>query len=225
MTLAEFKSRLKVTSLVFGILVYGIFFYILGKNSALGKIATLDIINNQKQDLVDFPIESPIPYSDTQKGSVISSFVKLCSNTTYSFEVAYPKDWFTTYNDDSQKCLFFAPYSFIVPKDTSIQFVPIKLELTSIDDWEVNRKFYENPNDFQNIVSVENKEIDAKPIEKIKAETTQEGTLEKGLTKITYLIFENNNPVIISYQQLDKSEDVKQYEDVINEMAASLRFF
>ena len=207
-------------------LVYAVAFYLLGSQKSFNGIISSDGSNKSGDEKsLDLPINSPIPYADTQKGSVISSFVKLCSNVVESYEVSYPKDWFTSYSERLQECSFFAPYTFIVPADTNPFFVPVKLEVHNSADWPNIQKLYLNPNDFQNIVSIENKEIEGKSATKVRATATGNGSLQRGFINITYLIFDVDKPIVISYQQLDETEDAGKMEEGLGEIAASFKFF
>ncbi|MBI2040425.1 hypothetical protein HYT18_05135 [Candidatus Microgenomates bacterium] len=225
MTLTSFKHHLKLSGILILLICYALGFYLLGKYSVFGNIVKFKENTSGGKNSLERPVESPVPYADIQSGKVISSFVKLCSNTFWGYELAYPKDWFTTYNNDSQKCVFFAPYSFVVPADTSFFISPIRIEIINTADWQETLKFYQNPNDFQNVLSSESIQINDRPVQKIKATTTENGQLSRGFTKITYLIFDSEIPIAIVYQQLDEKEDVKLFEDVLLEMAGSLRLF
>ena len=92
-------------------------------------------------------------------------------------------------------------------------------------DWSNLQKLYFNPNDFQNIVSVENKEIEGKPVTKVRSSTTGNGSTKQGFLSIAYLIFDTDRPVVISYQQLDETEDIRKMEERIDEIASSFRYF
>lgn len=177
------------------------------------------------QNKIVQPTDTNLPYADNQSSNVISSFVKLCSNTSYSFEVSYPKDWFTTYNSDNQKCTYFAPYSFVIPQNLDLPFVPIQIEVIPSEKWLETVKFHQNPNDFQNVLSSQNMQINDKSAVLVKAETTGNGSVQKGLVILSYLIFNSNNPVILSYHQIDQKENTKLYEDILSQMASSLSFF
>lgn len=223
MTLSSLKYRLKIVVIGILLIIYGVGFFIIGKHSKVNEIQKIkeSSTNGQDQD----SIERPQPYADSQTGQIISSYVKLCSNTFDGYEVAYPKDWFTTYNSESSKCSFFAPYSFIIPQVIENDFVPIKIEIIKIDQWQNSLKFSENPNDFQNIISVKNLEINGRSVEKVEAATTGKGVIPQGFVKTTYLIFDSTKPLVISYQQLEAKEDVTKNLDVLEEMVDSLRFF
>jgi len=203
--------------------VYGLGFYQLGKNSSLVNI--LRVKGASAQKTIDTPLDSPVPFADTQSSTITASFVKLCANTAFGFEVSYPKDWFTTYNTEDQKCTFFAPYSFIVPYETSNFLIPIRIEILKPEDWLGNVKFYENPNDFQNIQSTENIEINGKSVKKIGSTSTSQGPIERGFSKTTYLMPDVQKPVVVIYQQLEKNENVEANKKVIEEIVGSLRYF
>ena len=226
MSLHNFKGRLRFSSIAVFLLFYAVVFYLLGSQKSLQGILNSNGENkNGDGKALELPINSPIPYADTQTGKVISSFVKLCSNIVHSYEVSYPKDWFTTYSEGSGECSFFAPYTFVVPVDTGTFFVPVKLEIHSILDWPNLQKLYLNPNDFQNIVSVENKEIEGKSATKVRSSATGNGSAKQGFLNIAYLIFDVERPVVISYQQLDETEDIGKMEEGLNEIASSFKYF
>jgi len=226
LSLHKFKKHLKFSSIAVFLLSYAVVFYVLGSQKSIqGIINSSELNNNGNENSLDLPINSPVPYADTQTGRVIASYVKLCSNIVHSYEVSYPKDWFTSYSEQSQECAFFAPYAFVVPADTSDFFVPVKLEVHSILDWPNLQKLYLNPNDFQNIVSVENKEIDGKPVTKVKTTATGNGSQKRGLLGVTYLIFDVEKPVVVSYLQLDETEDIGKTEEGLDEIASSFKYF
>lgn len=204
-------------------IVYAAAFFLLGKSSNGFDLNRVKGISTKK--VIQTPLESPIPAADTQTSTITSSYVKLCANTLYSFEVAYPKDWFTTYGTDSQKCTYFAPYSFVIPTDTANFTTTIKISIIDPRDWPGTTKFYENPNDFQNVISAKNIAVDGRSVEKIEAETTGTTQNEKGLTKISYLIASSEKPAVISYQQVAKDEDVSTNEKVLEDMVKSFRYF
>src|SRR3990167_133576 len=133
MTLSKLKGTLKSSVVVLFLTVYGLGFFLLGKNSSL--VDNIKVKGAKSQNQLDSPVDSPVPFADTQSATITASFVKLCANTVYGFEVSYPKDWFTTYNTEDQKCTYFAPYSFVVPFDTANFLVPIKIEVLNPADW------------------------------------------------------------------------------------------
>lgn len=223
MTLASLKFKIKALLIIAILIIYGVGAYFLGESSGIGNI--FKIRRETPKKTIEAPIESPAPYLDVQSGSVISSYVKLCANTVYGFEIAYPKDWFTTYLTDEQKCNFFAPYSFVIPKDTDGNFVPIKIEIAKVDQWPSIIKFYENPNDFRNINSVQNIQAGSQLIHKIKASTTGEGLLPRGHVTLNYLVFDSKKPMVISYQQLSEEDDIASLEKITEDIVNSLRFF
>lgn len=206
--------------------IYGSGFYLLGKTSIKeNAINLLKIKGISTQKSLQAPIESPIPATDSQSASIIASYVKLCSNATYGFEVSYPKDWFTTYNTDDQKCRYFAPYSFSVPQDTDVQFSPIYLEIIGPDAWGSTVKYYQNPNDFQNIISVQNLEFNGRLVQKIKASLTGRDEAARGFSKVSYLISDSRNPIVIVYAQQDSQENVTSAEKITEDIASSLKYF
>ena len=222
MTLRRLKVNLKFLAIISLLAFYGLGAFILGKIIDFGK---RPYSNDKSGSNLAETRETPIPSLDAQNGKVISSHVKLCASSLYSFEISYPKDWFTTYNDDSQKCTFFAPYSFVVPADVAKPFVPIKVEVITLEEWPQTAKFIQNPNDFLNVLSVSNAEINGRSSQKVIGQTTGVGFLPKGYLKISYLVYDSNHPLVLSYEQLEKDEQTQNYRTILEEMVTSLRFF
>jgi len=227
-------NRFSLSSLIKGtkifvvclyLFVFASFFFLAGKYITQENIKKVLSSKDKNLQQEESNIDTPLPYADIQSQEVIASIAKLCSNTVYGFELAYPKEWFTTYNRDDEKCRYFAPYSFIVPQDTDQQFVPIKIEVASIEDWQQIVSLYSNPNDFQNVISVKNLELNSRLVQKINSQTTGEGILPKNLNKTTYLVFNSSRPLVISYQQLELEEDSVQYELFLEDMVKSINFF
>ena len=204
--------------------LFGLGSFYAGKitNSGLPKFLQKEKNTNTE---VNSPIEKSIPASDVKSEEVIGTSVKLCSNTVYAFQLAYPKDWFTTYDKQEQQCTFFAPYSFVVPASLDTPFVPIIVEVIEPADWQGAVKFASNPNDFQNVISAQNLEIDARPVVKVVAKSTSEGALARNLTKITYLVFDAQHPLIFKYEQTDEKENVQEQTEALEELVGSLKFF
>lgn len=222
MTLASFKKHAKFLTIVVLILIYGTVAYQLGRSASIPRL--LKVRGVTTTETFDSPQESAAPYADTQSQIITPSFAKLCANTTFGFEIAYPKDWFTTYNTEADKCTFFAPYSFIVPGDSENFLVPIRIEVVNPHDWQTIIKLTENPNELQNVLSVENLQVGEYLVEKIEAQTTNFSE-KQGHAKLTYLIFDSAKPMIISYQQLDEKEDVSKAKEVLAEMVTTLKIF
>lgn len=222
LTLASFKKQAKALTIFGLILVYGLAAYQFGRSAGISRL--LAVKGATTAETFDSPQESPAPYADTQSQAISSSFVKLCANTTRAFEVVYPKDWFTTYNTEADKCTFFAPYSFIVPQDSENFPVPIRIEVVNPQDWQTTVKLSENPNELQNILSVENLQVGGYLVEKIEAQTTN-FSAKPGYAKVSYLIFDSAKPMVITYQQLDEQEDVKKTKEILAEMVTSLKTF
>ncbi|GEM_PF-3162516 len=226
LTLSSFKKHSKITLVITFMGVYALGFYLLGSTSIKQNVASLlNIRGASTKAGPTSPINSPIPAADTQSASIIASYVKLCSNATYGFSVSYPKDWFTTYSNDNQKCNYFAPYSFTVPTATDIQFTPISLQVIKPEEWQGTVGYYQNPNDFQNVVSVQNIEVNGRSVQKVRAQTTGKGSTTKGFSKVTFLIYNAQNPIIIVYQQQDAKEDTAANEKILEDMAKSLQYF
>lgn len=231
MTLTSFKNRSKLSLLVVLMLLYGLSAFLLGlseKNGYLGKVKNIFYANrntNRNKSTLAVPIDSTESLSGKQSGSVIGSYVKLCSNTDYSFEISYPKDWFTTYNSDEEKCTYFAPFSFTLLSDPNANTLPIKIEVAKPENWEATVKFYENPNDFQNILSSQNIEINGKSVLKIRAQIKSDGEARSGFTKTSYLVFNFRLPLVFTYQQIAESDNVQEFEKNLEDMVRSLNYF
>ncbi|MBI3397504.1 hypothetical protein HY045_03440 [Candidatus Woesebacteria bacterium] len=227
MTLSSFKKQSKFSIFLFLLVIYGLGSYLLGKGSF--KLPNLNISNNIKgvstKNGIVTPVDSPVPFADTQTTTIVSSYVKQCSNTKYGFEVSYPKDWFTTYDNEDQKCLYYAPYSFTLPGSLDNFQTPIKLEIPSQDDWPGVVKFFENPNDFQNVISVKNIAINGDAVERIEAQSTGAGSTAKNMAKLTFLYPHSKLPVVLTYQQTDTKENVAANKKILEEMTTSLKRF
>ena len=223
MNLTSFKKNAKLAAAFTFMIVYAAAFFLLGKSSNSFDLSKVKGASSERE--IKTPLNSPVPFADTQTSTITSSYVKLCANTIYSFEVAYPKDWFTTYSADPQKCTFFAPYSFVIPGDTTNFTTTVKISIIDPKDWPGTAKFYENPNDFQNVISTKNIAVNGKSVEKIEAETTGTTQNEKGLTKVSYLIQDSEKPAVISYQQAVKDEDIVANEKVLEDIVTSFRYF
>ena len=202
-------------------LLYSLSIFMLGQ-----RFTSLNVGENP----IDLPketverIQKPLPQDDTQTAQVLSSYVKLCANTTNSFQVSYPKEWFTTYNQKQDECTYFAPYSFVLPESPEANFTPITIKPIEKDAWEQTLSELQNPSELFNIISSKNLEINGRAIKYIKAEST--GNIRpKGLLRISYLIFDSNKPVEISYNQLEEKEDVENYEDVLKNFVDSFGYF
>lgn len=219
MTLKNLKRNLKIALVGTSVILYSGLFYVLGRNSISLKNLIAGPPENQNQK-----IDRPAPATDTQIGQVIASQVKLCANATYGFEVSYPSNWFTTYDNDRQKCTLFAPYSFVaLPQGDND--IPIKIEVIRPEEWLDTVKFHTNPNDFWNIASVANMEIGDKSAVKVESVATSAGKTPKGFVKITFLVLTPQNPLAIYYQQQDQNEKVEELKTTLEEMVRGLRFF
>lgn len=231
MTLSSFKKLSKFTIVLILLVLYGVFTFSFGLSVKSGYFAKIKEFlfaksgTAKNKSTLALPIKSPLPETDEQSGSVIGSYVKLCSNTSYSFEVSYPKDWFTTYSDDHDKCTYFAPYSFTVFVDPQANDVPIKIEVVQPEEWENTVKFYENPNDFQNVISSQNIAVSGRSVQKIKAQTTGQDNLQRGLIKLSYLVFNSKIPLVFTYQQLSEKDDIPNFEKNLEDMVRSLNYF
>lgn len=222
MTLLQFQSYTKIFIAITSIILYGLAAFTVGKIIA-GKEAEVKgvSLNNYQENV----FEKPLPTDNIQSNEILSKSLKFCTNTTHGFEVAYPSDWFTTYNNEDEQCTLFAPYSFIVPQFTDENFVPIKLEVLSSNSWQSTINFYENPNDFYNIISSKNIEINGRLVKEIESQTTGEGNRPRGLTVVHYLSFDGEKPIRFSYYQLEENEDTSKAKIVLKEIVESLKYF
>lgn len=223
MTLTSLKLKIKGSVLIIFLIVYGVSFF------AVGRLTSPDSSNNVKgvnsDNFAHDPIEKPQPYADVQKPEVISSSVKTCSNATFGFEISYPKDWFTTQNNEPQKCRYFAPFSFVVPQLTDTDFVPVKVEIIKTEDWQSTLSVYSEPNEFQNIDTVQNIEISGKPVTVVGSISTGKNLITNGYYKQSYLISDAKIPLIISYTQLNSNDDIENYKKNLKYMAESIKYF
>jgi hypothetical protein len=160
-----------------------------------------------------------------QSSQVLASYIKLCSNTSLGFELAYPKDWFTSYNDSKDQCLYFAPFSFVLPQVLDQEITPISIKIVKSDEWEETVKLYENPNEFYNVITSNNLEINGRSVKQIKSTSTGASNLQRGFTRTSYLIFDSKTPMVISYSQLEDKDDTSQYEKILEDMVSSLKLF
>lgn len=213
---------MKFAALTSVIVFYGLAAFLAGKYSAGGNISSVKGVRTESNaDQID----KPQPFSDVQSGSVIASTVNFCSNTVYSFQLSYPSDWFTTYNNKYQECTFFAPFSFVVPGYPEHDIVPINVVPIAPSDWQTTVKLYENPNDYQNVSSTKNIEINGRSVEIIDSTSTGNGFVPIGLVKRSYLVFDGRVPLVIYYQQLSSQEDVIGTEKILNDVVSSLKYF
>lgn len=204
------------------IVLYGSGAFLLGK---LGLPDNLKPNNSSKKNnLLESKVDRPIPATDITSAKIIPASVKQCANSTLGFEIVYPKDWFTTYSSEDQKCLYFAPYSFVIPNNHNKPQVPITVTVENPENWSMAQKFAQNPNDFQNILKSEILNINSRPVNKMVAESTGEGSQPKGFKKLTYMVFDPKIPLILIYQQNEEKEDVGQMEIILESMASSLTF-
>lgn len=226
MTLTKFKYKIKVLCFLFFILIYtGAVFYA-GKNS--NKILSENPeASNQGQSLsLQSKIANPQGQENAiQSSQVLASYIKLCSNTVMGFELAYPKDWFTSYNDSKDQCLYFAPFSFVLPEISDQEITPISIKIIKADEWEDTVKLYENPNEFYNVITSNNLEINGRSVKQIKSSSTGSGNLGRGFIRTSYLIFESKTPMIISFNQLTEKDDNNLYEKILEDMVFSLKLF
>ncbi len=220
MTLTKLKANFKLVALLTAFFVYSSGLFLLGKYTdwKLTSNAQGQKVSGQNG------VQKPQPENETQSASVLGSTVKLCSNTTYSFQLAYPQDWFTTYNTKDQACNYFAPYSFVLPQIPSENITPITIQRMDPENWDIAVKSAQNPNDLYNIEKTQNIEINGKPVQYVEAASTG-SSIQRGFVKASFFVFDANNPLEITYTQLDEKENVIETKKVLNDIANSLKFF
>jgi len=223
LTLQKFQKVTKVSLILLALAAFGAVTFSISKVTANNNIPEVKGLSDSFIDRQ--PLENPVPSSDFQTPQVSSSQIKSCTNTQFGFELMYDSEWFTTHNTEDQKCLFFAPYSFVVPQFIDNNFVPINLEIVAAQDWLSTIQFYENPNDFYNVISSQNIEMNGKLVKKIESKSTGEGTIPRGYFVMHLLIFDGENPIRLSYTQLDENEDVEEAKATLVEMVKNLSYF
>lgn len=220
MTLTKLKTSFKLVSLILAFIVYSAGLFLLGKYENWSITSNSNINTGKTAGAV----EKPLPQNDVQSASVLGSTVKLCSNTLYAFQLAYPQDWFTTYNTNEQACNYFAPYSFILPQVPDANIAPITIFRIKPEDWDVTVKAAQNPNDLYNVETTKNIAVNGSPVQFISATSTGT-TLPRGFVKQIYFVFNANNPLELSYTQLDDKENIDENEKVLKDIVNSLKFF
>ena len=222
MTLAKFKQRLKIGTLAAFAIFYGLSLYSIGRHS--GQVDPLKVKGASTIN-EDEKLDKPLPYADVQSAKIISSSVKLCSNTTLGYQISYPNNWFTTYNIDDQKCRYFAPYSFIVPEFVEKQFVPVQVDTLTLEDWAPTVKFFENPNEYENVILAQTLEINNHLVKKIETSATGNGSSPRGYKQLVYLIFDSKTPLQIVYRQLDEKDDLNSATIILEEVVKTIQYF
>lgn len=224
MTLASFKYNIQVVSFIAIILLYTGVVFVAGRNSGTSTGEAAAGQTNSKT--LSSAIESPQSREDSALSSkVLASFVKLCSNTALGFEVAYPRDWFTTYNTPQDQCKYFAPFSFVIPEGAQDEVTPLTIKIIPPNEWDTTIAFYENPSELYSVKSVENSQINGNLTRKIESVSTGESTLPRGFARVAYLIFDDQKPTVIVYNQLDNNDDLESMKKQADDMAASFKFF
>lgn len=202
---------------------YGLSFFSLGlytNHTPQSQVKGASAQNTRKEKL-----DRPMPYADVQAAQIISDSVKFCANTNKGFELAYPNNWFTTYNKEEEKCKYFAPYSFVIPEYADKSFVPIQVDPLTLDEWASTVSFFEAPNDYENVISSETVQINDRLVKKIKLSATGNGSDAQGFVQIVYLVFDASTPLQIKYQQLDQNEETQKMEDIVGAFVKSLKYF
>lgn len=221
MKLSTLKQYTKLGLVVLVFVLYSVGLFGIGKvSSKLGN--KLDPQEDTKEERNS--LKKPLPSENIQSASVQASNVKLCASTEYSFEVVYPSEWFTTYNDRKQECLFFAPYSFVTPAVPEDYFTPITVKVIPKDEWDATVTAFKNPNDLFSIITFKNSEVNGRPTKLIEATSTG-NSVAKGFLKITYLVFDADTPLELTLLQESQEDDLENYRKVLGEMVQSLRYF
>lgn len=220
LTLRKLKSNLKFLALI------ALFFAYSSVLIAFGE--KLGVRNNEeksyKAPAQASVLKKPQPEENTQKATVLASHVKLCANTVHSFELSYPKDWFTTYNEKDAECTLFAPFSFIAPQSAEKTFTPITLKIIPRDEWESSVKSAQAPSELFNVVKSKNLQIGNRPINYIEYFSTG-NAVPKGYTKVAYLVFDSEKPMELTYTQQAEDENPEEFKKVLEEMVNSLKLF
>ena len=222
MTLGKFKQRLKIGTLAAFAIFYGLSLYSIGRHSTQVdplKVKGASTING------DDKLDKPLPYADVQSAKIISSSVKLCANATVGYQINYPNNWFTTYNTDDEKCKYFANFSFVVLEFVEKQFVPVQVDALTLEDWAPTVKFFENPNEYENVISAQTVEINNHLVKKIETSATGSGSSPRGYKQLIYLIFDSKTPLQVVYRQLDEKDDVKAASTSLEEVVKSIQYF
>ncbi|KKR26442.1 MAG: hypothetical protein UU34_C0001G0008 [Candidatus Curtissbacteria bacterium GW2011_GWA1_41_11] len=223
MTLQKFQKVSKASIIFLALAFFGVVSFSIGKVTAGNNVSEVKGLSDSTAS--SQRLENPVPSSDFQTPLISSSEIKSCTNTQLGFELSYDSKWFTTHNTEDQKCMFFAPYSFVVPQFIDNNFVPINLEIVPAQDWLSTIQFYENPNDFYNVISSQNIEMNGKLVKKIESKSTGEGTTPRGYFVMHLLVFDGENPIRLSYTQLDEKEDVEEAKATLVEMVKNLNYF
>lgn len=220
MTLVKFKGHLKFLIFAGAFLAYSMSLVVIG--TRLGPITQkVEIKKINKEASI---LKKPLPEENIQSAKVLASHVKICANTVFSFELTYPKDWFTTYDTKDKECTLFAPYSFVAPQNPELEIVPITLKIIPKDEWETTVKSAQTPTELFNIIKSQNLQINERPANYLESSSTG-GSTTKGFMKITYLIFDSERPVEISYSQQTQLENINDYKKVLEDMVNSLKLY
>lgn len=224
LTLTNFKYALKVAVFTLVIFFYTGAVFLMGRatSKTFDQAKSIEV---GLQKSAQSKIASPQAQDAVQSSRVLASYVKLCSNTALGFEVAYPKDWFTTYNDSASQCMYFAPYSFVLPQTVDKDITPIAINIIKTDEWENTVKFYENPNELFGVVDTKNLQINDRSTTKVQSVSTGSGSLPRGFARVVYLVFDSKTPAVISYNQLDAQDDVVVSQKLLEDIVGSLKFF
>ncbi len=214
------KQTLKLVTFVVFVGMYSLIVFYFGLRVGQNRLpeSPIEVIGSAQV------VERPTPSENVQVANVLSGNVKLCANTALSFEVAYPNDWFTTYGKKEEECFFFAPYTFVVPTSPEEYFTPITIKKIPKDEWEATVKSFENPSDLFGVARFKNIETNGRPTKYIEMVSTGNAQ-PKGYYKITYLLYDANLPLEITYMQGAQNEDTQNYKKILEAIVNSLRYF
>lgn len=221
MKLAAIKQSAKLFTVVAFFGLYSVGLVVVGIEYGKNTLNS----NSEEQDTeTSGALMRPQVQEEVQSAEVLASNVKLCANTAASFEITYPNEWFTTYNNKEEECMHFAPYSFVLPGAPDDYFSPITVKIIPKDEWEATVDAQKNPTDIFSVINFKNLEFDSKPAKYIEAISTG-SSVQKGFYKITYLIFNSEAPLEITYLQQTQDDDTSSYRKALEDMAKSVRYF
>ncbi len=220
MTLTRLKSNFKLAATIAVFLVYSIGLFFLGHTYNKTQQAP----NSAQTQEVAGNLQKPLPQNEIQSAKVLASSVKLCSNTVYSYQLAYPNNWFTTYNKDPDACSYFAPFSFILPEVVDRDITPITIKRIDPKQWEETVKSNQNPTEIYNVEKSQKINVNGKLGQFLRLTST--GTIiTTGFVKDIYFLPDENNPLEVSYTQQASKENVADMEKILKDLVDSLKFY
>ena len=101
------------------------------------------------------------------------------------------------------------------------------MEITALtlEDWETTVKFYENPNEFENVISTQTVDVSGHLAKKIETSSTGLGSTPRGYAQLIYLIFDSKTPLQIVYKQFNPGDDVNSAKVILEDIAKSVEYF